>query len=89
MDFSANSTGISANNTGMVEKEAKQQPYNSIFNPQQGAIKKLFYGTRVEYYVEGALKKEAPILSDFTGLILNPRAGSLYKALDEEFSFEV
>lgn len=28
-------------------------------------------------------------MSDFTGLILNPRAGSLYKALDDELNFEV
>ncbi len=40
-------------NTGstIIHTESKR-PYNSIFNPRQGAIKKMFYGTRVEYYDE-------------------------------------
>jgi hypothetical protein len=34
-----------------------KRPYNSIFNPKDGAIKKLFYGSRVEYYVSKAMQK--------------------------------
>lgn len=30
----------------IIHQESKR-PYNSIFNPRQGAIKKMFYGTRV------------------------------------------
>ena len=38
----------------ILEPESKQ-PYSSIFNPRQGAIKKLFYGTKVEYYDDPAM----------------------------------
>ena len=49
----------------------------------------MFYGTRAQYYDDPKLHKEEPVVSDFAGLILNPRAGSLDKALDEEFNFQV
>lgn len=58
-----------------------------MFNPRQGTIKKLFYGTRAEYYDDPSLQQEGPIVSDFTGLILYPQSGNLSQALDEEFNF--
>ena len=50
-------------NASLIElepsKEEKEEPsahnkntFNSIFNPSIGHIKKLFYGTKAEYYEE-------------------------------------
>jgi ubiquitin carboxyl-terminal hydrolase 25/28 len=71
------------------EGDNRGKKYNSIFNPETGIIKQLFYGSKVEYYSQSELEKEEPIVSDFTGIILNPRFGTLENALDEEFNFSV
>ena len=81
-------TKVSPNASTIMQEEGRQ-PYNSIFNPRQGPIKRLFYGTKVEYYDDPTMQKEEPVVNDFAGLILHPRAGNLYRALDEEFNFEV
>ena len=59
--------------------------YSSIFNPSKGDIKRLFYGSKAEYYEEKEMSEneEGPVVSDFAGIILNPRSGSLEQALDE------
>jgi len=38
------------NSTLMESVEFKKNTYSSIFNPKIGGVKKLFYGTKVEYY---------------------------------------
>ena len=35
---------------GSFIDEGEGRKYNSIFNPETGVIKQLFYGTKVEYY---------------------------------------
>jgi ubiquitin C-terminal hydrolase len=45
---------VESNGTVADGPELKRNAYSSIFNPQTGGVKKLFYGTKVEYYDESS-----------------------------------